>query len=104
VSITFAKVDEICRFIPALNREINHDRGKTKSSKNDVNYIFKNGSTIDILVASERSRGQRRHGGVFEECVSIDQDILNEVLVPTTSIDRRLPDGSHDAHEVVNKS
>lgn len=81
------------------------ERGQTKKSKDDVRYIFKNGSEINILVASERSRGQRRIGGLFEECVLIDQSILNEVLVPTTNVDRLLPDGkTRDPKETVNKS
>lgn len=103
-SITVAKIEEICHLIPALNGEINWDRGVSKKSKNDVKYIFKNGSSIDILAATERSRGQRRTGGVMEECVSIDQTMLNEVIIPTTNVDRRLPDGSRDPDEVVNKS
>ena len=103
-SITVAKIEEICHLIPALEGEINWDRGVSKKSKNDVKYIFKNGSVIDILAATERSRGQRRTGGVMEECVSIDQTMLNEVIIPTTNVDRRLPDGSRDPNEVVNKS
>ena len=103
-SITIAKVEEICRLIPALEGEINWDRGVSKKSKNDVKYIFKNGSVIDILAATERSRGQRRTGGIIEECVSIDQTMLNEVIIPTTNVDRRLADGTRNPEEVVNKS
>jgi len=103
-SITIAKIDEICHLIPALEGEINWERGVSKKSKNDVKYIFKNGSVIDILAASERSRGQRRTGGVMEECVSIDQTILNEVIIPTTNVDRLLSDGTRHKEEKVNKS
>lgn len=103
-SITLAKVEELCRLIPALKNELNMSRGQTKKSKDDVRYVFKNGSEINILVASERSRGQRRTGGLLEECVLIDQTVLNEVLIPTTNVDRLLPDGSRDPKEVVNKS
>ena len=103
-SITIAKIEEICKLIPALNEEINWDRGVSKKAKNDVKYVFKNGSSIDILAATERSRGQRRTGGVMEECVSIDQDMLNEVIIPTTNVDRLLPNGERNSAEVVNKS
>ena len=103
-SITIAKIDEICKLIPALNNEINWNRGVSKKSKNDVKYIFKNGSVIDILAARESSRGQRRTGGLMEECVLIDQTALNEIIIPTTNVDRRLPDGSRVPGEVVNKS
>ena len=103
-SITIAKIEEICHLIPVLESEINWDRGVSKKSKNDVKYIFKNGSVIDILAATERSRGQRRTGGVMEECVSIDQSILNEVIIPTTNVDRLLSDGTRHKEEKVNKS
>ena len=103
-SITIAKVDEICRLIPALNKEINWEGGVSKKSKDDVKYVFKNKSCLDILAARPSSRGQRRTGGLMEECVLIDGDILNEVIIPTTNVDRLLPDGTRDKDEVVNKS
>ena len=81
-SITIAKIDEICRLIPALQNEINWERGVTKKTKDDVEYVFKNGSKINILAARPSSRGQRRTGGLMEECVLIDGDILNEVIIP----------------------
>ena len=40
----------------------------------------------------------------MEECILIDGDILNEVIIPTTNVDRRLSDGSRHPQEVVNKS
>ena len=103
-SITIAKIEEICKLIPALNNEINQNRGVSKKSKDDVKYVFKNGSSIDILAARQSSRGQRRTGGLMEECVLIDGDILNEVIIPTTNVDRLLPDGSRHKEENVNKS
>ena len=103
-SITIAKIEELCRLIPPLNNEINWNRGVSKKSKDDVKYVFKNGSSIDILAARQSSRGQRRTGGLMEECVLIDGDILNEVVIPTTNVDRLLPDGSRHKEENVNKS
>ena len=103
-SITIAKIEEICTLIPQLNNEINWDRGVSKKSKDDVKYVFKNGSSIDILAARQSSRGQRRTGGLMEECVLIDGDILNEVIIPTTNVDRLLPDGTRHKEENVNKS
>lgn len=61
-SITISKIEEICRLIPALSNEINWDRGKSTKTKDNVKYLFKNGSSIDILAARESSRGQRRTG------------------------------------------
>ena len=90
--------------MPFLNNEINWERGVSKKSKDDVVYVFKNGSKIDILAAKESSRGQRRVGGLMEECVLINKDALNDIIIPTTNVDRLLPDGTRDRKEVVNKS
>ena len=103
-SITVAKIEEICKLVPALGNEINWSRGVSKKSKDDVNYVFKNGSKINILAAKESSRGQRRTGGLMEECVLIDQTALNEIIIPTTNVNRLLPDGTRHSEEVVNKS
>lgn len=103
-SITIAKVEEICRLIPALAAELDWSRGATKKSKDNVHYIFKNGSEIDILAARESSRGQRRTGILVEESILVDGDALNEIVIPTTNIDRNLADGTTDPDEVVNQS
>lgn len=76
------KVRDICNKIPAFNREIDWRRGQTQESKDYCLYILKNGSTIENLAASERSRGRRMHAGLIEECVGVDQKILQEVIIP----------------------
>lgn len=103
-AITCAKIDEICKIIPALANEINWERGKTKHSKDEVKYIFKNGSYIDVLPALESSRGQRRTGGLMEECVLIDPDALNEIIIPCCVINRRLPNGKRIPNEIINQA
>ncbi len=103
-SITIAKVQEICKLLPCLENEINWERGQTTKSRDNVVYKFKNGSQLDILAAKESSRGQRRTGGLMEECVLIDGKILNEVIIPTTNVDRLLSDGSRHKDQIVNKS
>lgn len=103
-SIAKSKVEEICKLLPAFANEIDFSRGKTISSKDMVRYVFKNGSILDIMAARQSSRGQRRTGGLMEECVLIDGTLLNEVIIPTTNVDRLLPDGTRQADEVVNKS
>lgn len=102
--ITISKVEEICRLLPALQNEINWERGVSTKSKDNVKYVFKNGSELDILAARESSRGQRRNGGVMEEVILIDETALNEIILPTMNVDRNLPDGSTDPDEVVNQS
>jgi len=98
------KAEELCKLIPGLKNEINWTRGMTKASKNMVEYIFKNGSKLDIIAAQQSSRGKRATGGLVEECILVDQTVLNEVIIPTMNVDRRLPDGSRQEDEVINKS
>jgi len=102
--ITREKVEELCSLIPGLKNEIDWTRGQTKSSKNEVTYKFKNGSVFDIMAAQQSSRGKRATGGLMEECILIDKTLLNEVIIPTMVVDRRLPDGSRHEEEVANKS
>ena len=41
----------------------------------------------------------------MEECVLIDQTALNEIIIPTTNVNRLLPDGkTRDGEQIVNKS
>ena len=98
------KAEELCKLIPGLRNEIDWSRGASKASKNMVEYLFKNGSKLDIIAASQNSRGKRATGGLMEECILIDQTLLNEVIIPTMNVDRRLPDGSRQEEEVINKS
>ena len=76
----------------------------SKSSKDNVEIIFKCGSKLDIMAARQSSRGKRATGGLMEECILIDQTLLNEVIIPTMNVDRRLSDGSRHEEETVNKS
>ena len=103
-SILQSKVEELCRLIPSLAREIDWGRGKTLTGKDKVRYVFKNGSVLDNLAARESTRGQRRHGGVMEECVGIDDQILREVIIPVMAISRRAKDGTTNEAEPLNKS
>lgn len=103
-SITLSKIEELCKLIPPLANELDLSRGATVKSKDNVKYKFKNGSSIDILAARESSRGQRRTGGLMEECILIDQNALNEIVIPTTNVDRLLADGTRNKGEIVNKS
>ncbi|MBO7212876.1 MAG: hypothetical protein J6V44_17990 [Methanobrevibacter sp.] len=98
------KVEELCKLIPGIKNEIDWSRGASKSSKDNVEYIFKNKSKLDIMAARQSSRGKRATGGLVEECILVDQTMLNEVIIPTMNVNRRLPDGSRQEKELVNKS
>lgn len=98
------KVRDICNKIPAFNKEIDWRRGQTQESKDYCLYILKNGSTIENLAASERSRGRRMHAGLIEECVGVDQKILQEVIIPTMNVSRKCLDGTTQEEEVLNQA
>ena len=66
------KSDELCKLIPGLKNELDMTRGKTKTSKDNIELIFKNGSKLDIMAARQSSRGKRATGGLMEECILID--------------------------------
>lgn len=98
------KVDELCKLIPGIKNEIDWSRGKTKTGKDDITIVFKNGSVLDIIAAKQSSRGKRATGGLVEECILVDDTTLNEVIIPTMNVDRLLPDGTRHKEEKVNKS
>lgn len=98
---------EICKLIPAIEREIVWDtrgtRAQTRQTKDSVIYSFINGSSLENVAANENTRGRRFQCLLGEECVGIDQDILNEVLIPTLNVSR-LVNGQSDPNEQLNKS
>lgn len=98
------KFDQLCKLIPGFKNQINWTRGKTKTSKDDITIIFKNGSVLDIIAAKQSSRGKRATGGSIEEAILIDDTTLNQVIIPTMNVDRSLPDGTRHKEEKVNKS
>lgn len=104
-SITLQKVEEICRLIPSLINELDLERGRTKINKDNIAYKFKNGSKLGNLAATERTRGQRRTGGLMEEVILIDQTMLQEVIIPVTvAAERILPNGEKAKDEIVSHS
>ena len=98
------KAEELCKLVPGLANEVNFDRGKSKSSKEEFTYLFKNGSILDVMAATQRSRGRRATGGLIEEVILVDGTLLNEVIIPTMNVDRLLPDGTRHEEEIINKS
>lgn len=95
---------EICSLIPAIKRELDLRPGRTREGKDYCCYIFKNESYFDNIAAKESSRGKRRHGGLIEECVSVDGKILSEVIIPTMNVSRLCMDGTTQPEETLNKS
>lgn len=81
-SILQEKSELLLKLIPALKREIRMNRGESKLSKDDFVLKFKNYSQLDVFAASERTRGKRATGGILEEVILIDGQILNDILIP----------------------
>ena len=98
------KVQDICTKIPAFRKEIDWSRGATREGKDSCKYVFKSGSTLENLAARESSRGRRFHAGLIEECVGVDQKILQEVIIPTMNVSRRCKSGEVIEAEVLNQS
>lgn len=102
--IIVEKVEEICSLVPAFERELDLRPGRTRKSKDYTIYMFKNGSYFDNIAARESSRGKRRHSGLVEECVGVDGDILQSVIIPTMNVSRICMDGSMHPEEALNQS
>lgn len=99
------KIEDICTKIPAFRREINWSRGEgTVAGKDHCKYVFKNSSQLQNVAASERSRGLRQHAGLIEECVGVDQKVLQEVLIPMMAVPRHCMDGTVQKDEVLNQA
>ena len=90
--------------IPAFEKELDLRPGKTKKSKDKCYYLFKNGSFIDNLAISEKTRGARRTAGVLEECASMDGKLLQEVIIPTMNVSRQCADGTTHMEEILNQA
>lgn len=107
--ILLSKMQEICKLIPALEKEIVWDTRKdntarTRSTRDSVVYTFKNGSSLENIALTEKTRGRRFQSGLIEEAASLDnQDILNEVVLPTLVVQRNI-NGDSDPEEVLNQS
>lgn len=98
------KTELLCKLIPGLKNELDWTRGQTKTSKDNYELKFKNGSILDVMAARQSSRGKRANGGLMDEVILIDPQTLNEVILPTMVIDRRLSDGSQHREEMLNRS
>lgn len=87
-SILSSKVQELCRLIPALGNEVVWDTRKekgtkTSSTRDSVVYTFKNGSQLENIALTEKTRGRRFQSGLIEEAAMIeDATLLNEVVLP----------------------
>lgn len=103
-----SKMNELCNLIPALRSEIQWDTkgqiAKTQQSKDEVSFVFKNGSIIKNLSMTSSSRGARAQGVLTEEVATItDQAKYEEIVAPMLVISRKV-NGVIDPDEVLNQN
>lgn len=96
-------IEAIWNFIPALEKETKpKNKGGVTFAKDFTRVKFLNNSVLDIVVASQGSRGLRRHGLSFEEIVQMEKhrEIIGEVLLPLLANNRKGADGKVSPYEI----
>lgn len=91
-------IEAIWNFMPLLQKEVK----KTTFAKDFTRLTFYNNSVLDIVVASQGSRGLRRHGLSFEEICQMEKhrEVIGEVLLPLLANNRKGADGKVSKHEI----
>jgi hypothetical protein len=91
-------IEAIWNFIPILQKEVR----KHQFAKDFTRLTFYNNSVLDIVVASQGSRGLRRHGLSFEEICQMEKhrEVIGEVLLPLLANNRKGADGNVSKHEI----
>ena len=96
------KLTEIFQIWPLLRREIvGGDITELPGNygKDYVTLSFRNKSQLDVVGASDSTRGGRRHGGLIDESRDHDEEELNEIVLPLMNVSRRLPIGKVNPKE-----
>lgn len=98
--ISQQNIEAIWNFMPLLKDEV-APRGIT-FAKDFTRLKFRNNSVFDIVVASQGSRGLRRHGLSFEEIVQMEKhrEVIGEVLLPLLANNRKGADGKVSPYEI----
>lgn len=91
-------IEAIWNFLPILQKEVK----KHQFAKDFTRLTFYNNSVLDIVVASQGSRGLRRHGLSFEEICQMEKhrEVIGEVLLPLLANNRKGADGKVSKHEI----
>lgn len=83
--ITKEKVIEIYTHWPLLRKEVigwELSEFPGNFGKDYVTLKFRNGSILDVVLAGDAARGQRRHGGLIDEIRDGDEEMINSVVIP----------------------
>lgn len=106
IDIAKQTLDDIFEFLPILRKEVE----KANTNKDDIELEFKNGSKLILFTLGDSTRGQRSHGGVYEEIASKDmenvrkQEAIGSVIIPTMSSNRTTSFGGKPDPNEVSKS
>jgi len=94
-------IEAIWTFMPFLQKEVK----KHTFAKDYTRLVFWNNSVLDIVTASQGSRGLRRHGLSFEEIVQMEKhrNTIGEVLLPLLANNRKGADGKVSKYEIHKK-
>ncbi|UUG68061.1 hypothetical protein [Bacillus phage PK-3] len=96
-------IEAIWNFMPILEKELKpKSKGGITFAKDYTRLKFLNNSVLDIVVASQGSRGLRRHGLSFEEICQMEKhrEVIGEVLLPLLANNRKGADGNVSKHEI----
>jgi len=100
--ITKEKVIEIYTHWPLLRKEVigwELSEFPGNFGKDYVTLKFRNGSILDVVLAGDAARGQRRHGGLIDEIRDGDEEMINSVVIPLVNVSRRLPNNTVNPKE-----
>ena len=106
IDIAKQSIDDIFEFLPILKKEIK----ESTNNKDDFELVLKNSSRLVLFTLGDSTRGQRSHGGAYEEIASKDmehnrkQDAINSVIVPTMAGNRSTGFGGKIDPNEVSKS
>lgn len=80
------KINELKKISPTLANEIYDDHG----TKDGREIVFKNGACIQVVVASDKARGQRCHILVVDEVRGVSHSVMTKVLDQFLNV-KRMP-------------
>ncbi len=96
-------IDDLWIKFPLLANEMrkfkvaNKTKTPYKSSGDNVEFDFSNGSVFDVI--GGQMRGGRRHSGIFEEVITLDPVYINETVIPLLNTTRTNARGEINPNE-----
>lgn len=98
VKVTSEKLNEIWKFWPLLEKELEYYR----KSNDYIECKFKNGSSLSVVGALDSSRGLRTHSVFIDEARDQDGNDINNIIIPQMNVSRRMASGKINPYEPTN--